>query len=375
MEPLPKIPSPPAHHWREFRIRAMPAIVFFVATVVAVAVWKDHVAAPTVFGEVEAVQANVSSAKAGLLSKLTVERFQRVTAGDIIGEVTVADPLVLIRSVAVIRAEIELLRANMKPVLGLQQAAIQSEELRLEWMRLRTQLLTARINFQFSTNEFVRMEALFKDRIISDRVFEQAKTAKEKLQAEVENLANLINESETNFNQLRLTEKLAAAQGSEDPLHAAIAVQEEKLRLTEAEMSPVLLRVPMDGVVSIIHKRSGEVVTSGEAIITISTLASERIIGYMRQPISVEPRIGMSVQVRTRGFTRQSASATIRKVGSDMELVMSPLRLRGLAKNEERGLPFVVDLPPGLQVHPGELVDLILQPKAKTSYPSASPGH
>ena len=214
MEPLPKIPSPPAHHWREFRIRAMPAIVFFVATVVAVAVWKDHVAAPTVFGEVEAVQANVSSAKAGLLSKLTVERFQRVTAGDIIGEVTVADPLVLIRSVAVIRAEIELLRANMKPVLGLQQAAIQSEELRLEWMRLRTQLLTARINFQFSTNEFVRMEALFKDRIISDRVFEQAKTAKEKLQAEVENLANLINESETNFNQLRLTEKLAAAQGS-----------------------------------------------------------------------------------------------------------------------------------------------------------------
>jgi hypothetical protein len=95
----------------------------------------------------------------------------------------------------------------------------------------------------------------------------------------------------------------------------------------------------------------------------------------MRQPISVEPRIGMSVQVRTRGFTRQSASATIRKVGSDMELVMSPLRLRGLAKNEERGLPFVVDLPPGLQVHPGELVDLILQPKAKTSYPSASPGH
>ena len=184
MEPLPKIPSPPAHHWREFRIRAMPVIIFFVMLIIAVVIWKDHVAAPTVYGEVETVQAHVSSAKAGVLSKLNVTRFQRVAAGDVVGEVNVADPKILASSVAVISAEIELLRANMKPVLGLQQAAMNYENLRLEWMRQRTQLLTARVNLQFSDIELRRMEALFTDKIVSDRVYEQAKATKQKLQTE-----------------------------------------------------------------------------------------------------------------------------------------------------------------------------------------------
>jgi multidrug resistance efflux pump len=44
---------------------------------------------------------------------------------------------------------------------------------------------------------------------------------------------------------------------------AAIAVQEAKLRLTEAELGPLLLRAPLDGVVAAIYHRSGEAVIAG----------------------------------------------------------------------------------------------------------------
>ena len=196
-------------------------------------------------------------------------------------------------------------------------------------------------------------------------MFEQARAAKERLQTEVEELTKLVNEGEDSFKQMRLTDKVPPSQSSEDPLHAAIVVQEEKLRLTEAETSPLTLKAPMDGVIRLINKRPGEVVTTGEPIITVNALRADHIVGYMHPPISVEPKVGMTVQVRTRGFNRQASSATILQVGSELEVVPSPTHARGMTKMEERGLPFLVNLPAGLNLRPGELVDLILQARSR----------
>jgi hypothetical protein len=45
-----------------------------------------------------------------------------------------------------------------------------------------------------------------------------------------------------------------------------------------------------------------------------------------------------------------------------MALVTAPMRLRGYSTAMERGLPVLMSLPPGLEVHPGELVDLMFNP-------------
>src|SRR5260221_12735361 len=114
MEPLPKIPSPSAHQWREFRIRAMPAVVFFAAAIVAVMIWKDHVVAPTVYGEVEAVQAHVSCPKGGTLSRLNITRFQLLATGDVVGDVHFADPKILASAVAGSLGRFEFCEPDMK---------------------------------------------------------------------------------------------------------------------------------------------------------------------------------------------------------------------------------------------------------------------
>ncbi len=363
-DPSSPVPIPLAQRWRDARLRLLPLMVFGAAICGIVVLWKDHVAAPTLVGQAEPVLANVRSQKPGLLAQLSVTRFQKVKAGDLIGQVVVTDPKILASSLAVVQAEIELLRANMKPIADQQRTAMDYEQLRLDWMKQRTQLAGARINLQLAEAEFHRKDELFKDKIVSQRDFDQARAARDRLRQEVHELTTLVTEGEANSNALQLSNHVGIAQITDDPVRAAIAVQESKLRLTEAELSPLQLKAPIDGIVSTIYHRSGETVTAGEPIISIASLAPVRIVGYLRSPILNEPRIGTQVQIRTRGLRREMGLARVAEVGPQMESVplvmLGPLKAAGT----ELGLPIDISLPANLSLRPGELVDITLTPQS-----------
>ncbi len=50
------------------------------------------------------------------------------------------------------------------------------------------------------------------------------------------------------------------------------------------------------------------------------------------------------------------------QVGAQMEVVTAPMRIRGYGTAIERGLPILLNLPASLELHPGELVDLMIKP-------------
>lgn len=357
LEPA-RIPIPLGQQWRTVRLRLLPVLAFGAALVSIAVFWKDYVAAPTMVGQAEPVLANVSCYKPGVLAELTVNRFQRVKAGDPVGQVMVTDPRILASSLAVIQAEIEMLRVNMKPIAAQQHHAMDYDQLRLDWMKQRAQLATARVNLQLAEAEFNRTEELFKDKIVAQRVFDEAKAARDRWQSEVNEFSRLVAEGERGFQQLQITNAPEISKVSEDALRAAIGVQEAKLCLTEAELSPIRLRAPIDGIVSAIYHRSGEAVTAGQPVVAIATLNPVRIVGYLRPPILDEPRVGMRVQVRTRGLRREAGSARIVEVGTQLEAVppslMGPVRLASV----DLGLPVDISLPSNFKIRPGELVDI-----------------
>ncbi len=162
---------------------------------------------------------------------------------------------------------------------------------------------------------------------------------------------------------MQITNVTEISKVSTNPLVAAIAVQEAKLRQTEAELSPIVLRAPMEGTVTMIYCRAGEAVTAGQPIASIATLNPVRIVGYMRPPIIQEPTTGMKVLVRTRGPRRETGWATIMDVGSQLEaipaVVMGPMKLAA----PELGLPVDISLPPNLKIRAGELVDVVVKGK------------
>jgi multidrug resistance efflux pump len=326
--------------------------------------WKEYAAAPSLVGQAEVVPANVSCYKAGMLAQLFVNRFQKVKAGDAVGQVLVTDPKILAASLAVIEADIDMLRVTMQPIAAKQRIAMDYSQLRLDWMRQRAQLAMARANLQFAEVDFHRTEELFKDKIVSERAFDQAKTSQGRLQNEVDELARLVEEQGRNLEQLQLTNTVEISKVTDEPLRAAIAAQDSKLRLTEAELSPITLRASADGMVDVIYHRVGEAVTVGEPIVGIAPFNALRIIGYLRPPLLQEPKLGARVEVRTRGPRGQVGAAEIIEIGAQFEPLPPALQIPVRLTTTELGLPLYISMPSSLKIRPGELVDLRLVPKA-----------
>ena len=373
MNSLPPIPTPPAQRWKDFRQQGLPFIAFALLSAAIFVLWNHTLAPGTFTGEVEVVQENVASLKPGQLVDLSVELFQAVKAGDEIARVITTDPRVIESSLAVIRAEVELLKTGMDPVLNQHRDAVNYQQFRLSWLAQRVDLAAARVRLQFAESELQRVAKLFEDKIVPLGIpqgpnqngvigYEVALRDRDALHTEVEERSMLVAEMEQKLLDLKVPDNWENPQANSPTISAAIAVQDEKLRLTEAQLSPQLLKAPMDGVVHKILHRSGEIIVAGDPIVALTAPRPQRIIGYLRQPLPFEPKAGDPVKIYTRRPHRQVASTQIIQVGAQMDLVTAPMRIRGLGTTMERGLPVLMNLPPGLEVHPGELVDLMLNP-------------
>jgi multidrug resistance efflux pump len=354
------IPIPWRERWRSARLRFIPAVIFIAVVFFLALMWKEYASVPRLTGQAEVIAANVSCYKPGMLAQLFVNRFQKVKAGDPVGQVQVTDPKIFVASLAVIEADIDMLRAGLQPVAARQRLAMEYSDLRLDWMRQRAQLAMAKANLQLAEADFHRTEELYKDNIVSGRFYDQAKTTQERSQNEVEELTRLVEEQGRNLDQLQLTNTAEISKVTDDPLKAAIAVQDAKLRLKEAELNPIIVRAAVDGMVDVIYHRVGEAVTEGEPIVGIAPFNAVRIIGYLRPPILQEPKLGARVEVRTRGPRGQVGSAEIIEVGSQFEPLPPALQIPVRLTTTELGLPLSISVPPSLKIRPGELVDLKL---------------
>jgi multidrug resistance efflux pump len=116
-------------------------------------------------------------------------------------------------------------------------------------------------------------------------------------------------------------------------------------------------------VVTLVFRRSGEAVVAGEPILRITAPKAERLVGYLRQPIAVEPKVGMTVEIRSRAKERQSAESKIVHVSPGME-ALTPTLISALhlppTPLPEPGLRIQVAIPNGFAVRPGEFVDVVV---------------
>ncbi len=380
MNPLPPIPTPIALRWREFRIRALPALVFVAGSIAAVWIWRHDVAAPTLVGEVEARRAFVASILPGTVSKLNVDRFSPVRAGEPVAEVLVCTPQYFESSIGVVKAEAEVLRVQLDPLVNQERSKVDFERLRLEVLDVRVSLAADQMQLRYAEAEYNRLSALYHDQsgVISEDVYEQALRDRDTLRAQVESRGKMLDELTANLDALRLSRPLPASSGVPEGWRAALDLQEQRLKQILAEFGPVTLTAPFDGMVSAVYRHSGENVAANEPIVTITSTNSERIVGYLLSPWPFEPKVGAPVEVRSRSGARHVGRAWITKVAGHLDLVTTSLTLAGStrpyslttrgpgaelgAANQPlaAGLPLEFSMPEGLRLLPGETVDLRL---------------
>ncbi len=355
VDPLPPIPSPPAHVWRQFRVRALPVVAFVVVSCLAVWLWSKNLANPLVMGTAQGLEADVSCPVDGTLSELRVLRFQEVREGDILALVNPARPEVLSNKLAVLRARMDVVRAEG----GLDGGdKIRYAQLHLDWMQERTDLAEFKAQLAWAEREFERVTKLVEDKIVDPSQYDIARRDAEQARQSVELKTATVEDTEA---ALRRLDPTTSAEDS-PAVVAALNVLEQELRLAEATLEPIPIVSPIDGRVSEIRQLPGTTVTGGNPIIKVASPEVQYILGYVGQPLRVEPTLGMKVEVRSRGIHRMVGEAQITHVGPRIELFDAPLRVRGMGNAQERGLPIVVPVPPEMKLNlrPGELVDLTL---------------
>jgi len=363
MNELPAIPTPPSRRWRDFRLQVLPGIMFMLCLAGVMFLWNKNLAPSAFVGEVQSDTASVLSTQPGMLIDLAVNQFDRVTKGQNVGKVQPASPDTLLASLAAMKADSEVLRIRMRQ--DQQRNDLNYQQFRMDLLVQRIDLATADIRLQQAESEFQRVAKLFEEKIAPQGVaengiigYEVALRDRDALRSDVEQRTKLIAEMEETLRNLRPLDLPDKNPSINDAIDSAITAHEEQLRRTEG---PINLKAPMDGVVMRVYRHSGENIVAGEPLITITSDRPERIIGFIRQPIGFEPKVGDSIEVRTRGFLRQVGLATIEKVGAGMEVFSQPLRVRGFDASQERGLPVLLTLPGNLKVRSGELVDLFVK--------------
>ena len=358
---LPPIPIPPRLRWQAFCREWMPWLVFGVGVVLVVQLWEGAATAPSFVAEAEAQRAEVRPLTTGVLANVSVAVGQPVQAGQVVGHLITTDPQLMAARLAVLRAELEMLVVTMQPALDQQRVALDYERLQLDLMRQRVELAALRANLSQAETSLSRIESLRRSQGVAEQMYDEAVIRRDRYAEQVDEQMRLLEQLDPALRQLNPAAHGPAATPQE-ALRAAIRVQEERLRLIEAELSPVPLLAPADGVVASVQRRPGEVVTRGEPILQIVSPHSERLVGFVRQPVQREPEVGSLVEVRTRGASRRRILARVEQVGAAMEPIMPTLlAAMRLSDSAETGLRVQLSLPESLGLRPGEQVDVVLR--------------
>lgn len=357
MDPLPPIPVSGRLLWREFRMRIVPWL-FLAGLVVAIALmWTRVNIGQTVVGVGEGRRALVTSPQPGLLRELRVHPYELVNEGEPIAIIAPADPRV---PLDLLRLELDLGRLRLQPTVP-EQNAMNYEQVRGDWLRVKSELAVAKVNLERAQNDVNRNKPLYDEKLVSEDIYDLSLKTREAFQAEVTEKSNAVHEIEQRLSTLRDLGDPEAT-GAADQFQKLVSRLDAAQALAASNWGPVTLVAPISGMVSAIQRQQGEYILDGEPLVVVHSLWSDRVVGYLRQPYPVDPEIGLPVKVTTRNHKREQFWASISQVGAQVDVITNALAYVRQGALVDVGLPIIIDLPPQSRIRPGEIVDLWIRP-------------
>lgn len=363
MESLPVIPTPPAQRWREFRVRYVPPVIFLLVAAAIFLIWRENVLPPTLLGQVEPIRAEVVSPDDGIVTNLFVTEFQKVRAGEVIAEVLSSDSKRIDTQLNLLRSQIALSQLQIGTLLDREKMVFDYMTARTRLLREQVELAAAKAQLDPAERDFVLATKLFEEKIISEPELDFYAKIYQPLKAKVAQTAALVQEVGDELEKMKPLAGFSVGPQNQNTLDQALAdLSKEREVLQSLQLEPVALRSPIDGIVQAVHRRKGENILAGASIVTIAATQSDRIVGYLRDPLPFNPTEGMKVRVRTRSLKRDEGDGAIAFIGGQFELVTNQaLTLPGVPP--QVGLPIAVSVPPAIKsaLRPGQVVELSIR--------------
>src|SRR5688572_20300902 len=253
MDPLPTIPTPASMYWREFRIRFFPVIAFIGIVGSAVVLWRNAGISSYLAGVAEGVRSTVTSPQVGILQQLNVQPYQMVQAGDPIAIILPKDPRV---EMDLIQSQIQIARLRMQPAVA-EQNAMNFESVRVDLWTLKSELEIAKANLALKLSEVRRNEPLFKEKLVSEEIYDLSVKSRDLYLAEIEAKSNAIAQIEGRLDALNTLGVPQAASTNDEAQQ--ILTRLDTLQNTAAtNWGPIVLRAPISGMVGMVYRQQGE---------------------------------------------------------------------------------------------------------------------
>ena len=341
---------------KEFRLRILPVIVFFVVLLIVLFLWDYRVYNPSFTGRVYADVAYISSPNTGLITNMHVREFDQVHQGDTLAIIVEVDSAQYASQIALINAQIDYVSSSMEPISGWQRNRINLAELRSDLVDQQLNLSSLNLRRQTENARVQRMQELFRNDLVSQELLDDAKLVLDLINDEIEKTAQFIEILENQVEGLD-----SDLSGNADAaLNAALSVHEAELKAIEQEIKPINILAPFSGMIGKIYLQNGAVAPEGEPFLLLESNTPTHIIGYMRQPLTIRPEIGTVVQVRTRTAEKKLIPATITNIGAQISVIDETVQRPGNLL--ETGLPVKIEIfdMESVGLMPGEFVDVIV---------------
>jgi multidrug resistance efflux pump len=372
------IRTPWKRRWERFRQRVLPLASFLGAAALLAWLWKEQGAPPGGIGEVEAVRVDVVARLDGILVPLSRPPwtlFETVHAGEVVArlddrptqaklETFRAELVRLRKTLEGEQARVTLSEADRKEghLRDAARLAFELEQHRLSALDRQATIEGDRVVLERRQARVGFLTPLHQRGVVSDLEFSDERLLLEEVVKRLDKNAIALQESQQQqqaaaarlaaFPPLVLAEVKTLLASSQ----AAIDVQESRIREIQLEIESLESRAPIAGTVAAVLRHPGQGVRAGDPILTIASEQGRYIVSYVPQERVAQPKVGMGVEVRARAFGSRPRESVVERIGAQVELI--PQHQRRNPQVPEWGLPVRILLPDGLDVRPGELIDV-----------------
>jgi multidrug resistance efflux pump len=373
------IVTPTSQRLADLGQRMLPAVVWASCAITVAAMLLGRANRLEYLGLAQALDYPISPVATGTVESVVVQLYDRVNAGELVAKL---DDSQVQASVAVSHATLRQLQAELEATRvalvadgdqgGGNRAAIlrrfkvDEEQRRLDVLTLKLEVESKEIELERLGIETERTRELWEAGVVAKNVFDTARLGRDAVRQVLDDSRTLLAQTEQEY--------LAAQERREEyeaglprdkmldsmlqPLRAAIEVEGRRLDEIEIQRRALLLRSPVDGQVSQVLCRRGQAVVPGQPVVVVSEDAVREIVAYLAEDDGREIVPSTRVVVSTRGAGGTVAESVVLRVGPTIQEL--PPRLWRNPRVPDYGRAVVVAAAPGMQLTPGEMVNVKL---------------
>jgi HlyD family secretion protein len=248
-------------------------------------------------GNIEAHESLVSFKVTGRIVELPIEEGQAVAAGQLLARLDGSDYR---QQVNVDQASVRVRDSQLQLAL----AGSRSQDIDAAYQNV----LDAQADLQQKKKDFARYDELYRKDEIPGQVRDQAQTAVERAQANVDRLQKIHNKLEEGTRK----EQIAVEQ-------ATLRQAQQTLGLSRIRLGYTELTAPLSGVILVREGELGEVVSPGAPVVTLADLDNVWVRVYLPETDLGRVRLGQEVSVGTDTFPGKRYRGHVSFISSEAE--------------------------------------------------------